>query len=219
MANPEDTENTGIRSSEDIREDLQCPVCFKIPRTTPIFQCEEGHILCNTCHPRLHDCPVCRRPLRNTRCRAIEKIISKLPLRCINFNEGCDEPQALPDKIIEHEKECNYRSVKCVFKRCNDQVVVSKFLEHVTTGKHANTPVHGKDYKKYLVRLSNRCADKKESTYSPRFITCDGRLFAFMKSYDGNGSLKVSIIFIGSQKEADGFSCTIKVYGETSVSN
>ena len=214
MSTPEVTENTGIRSSEDIREDLQCPVCLKIPRTTPIFQCEQGHILCNTCHPRLHDCPVCRRPLRNTRCLVVEKIISKLPLRCINFNEGCDEPQALPDKIIEHEKDCNYRSVKCVFNRCNDQVVVSKFWEHVTTGKHANTSIH----KNSFVRLSNGYGDKKQLTYMPRFMTCNGRLFAFMKSYDAIGSLKVSIIFIGSQKEADSFSCTIKAYGETSVS-
>ena len=92
MAGTSRTESAGIKSSEDIREDLECPVCFKIPRTTPIYQCEQGHIHCKTCHPRLQNCPVCRGPIGNTRNLVVEKIISKLPVQCANFENGCPRP-------------------------------------------------------------------------------------------------------------------------------
>ena len=92
MALGSEREAAGIKSSEDIREDLECPVCFKIPRTTPIYQCEQGHIHCKTCHPRLRDCPICRGPIGNTRNLVVEKIISKLPVQCANFENGCPRP-------------------------------------------------------------------------------------------------------------------------------
>ena len=49
----------GIQSAEDIREDLECPVCQVIPKSVPIYQCKAGHIHCKECHPRLQNCPVC----------------------------------------------------------------------------------------------------------------------------------------------------------------
>ena len=126
-----ESEATGIKSSEDIREDLECPVCFKIPRTTPIYQCEQGHIHCKTCHPRLRDCPVCRGSIGNTRNLVVEKIICKLPVRCTNFENGCEEPQAIPDKITEHEKYCEFRMVNCFHTRCQDSFVLNNPVEHL----------------------------------------------------------------------------------------
>ena len=96
--------------------------CFKIPRTTPIYQCEQGHIHCKKCHPRLRDCPICRGSIGNTRNLVAEKIISKLPVRCTNFEKGCEEPQALPDQITEHEKYCEFRMVNCFYEGCKDSV-------------------------------------------------------------------------------------------------
>ena len=40
--------------------ELKCNVCLNVPKMSPIFQCQEGHILCNDCHPKLSQCPVCR---------------------------------------------------------------------------------------------------------------------------------------------------------------
>ena len=36
-----------IQTLQDLRKDLECPVCFEIPENPPIYQCESGHIHCN----------------------------------------------------------------------------------------------------------------------------------------------------------------------------
>ena len=38
---------------------LECPVCLEVA-STPIFMCEEQHLLCGSCRPRIQACPECR---------------------------------------------------------------------------------------------------------------------------------------------------------------
>ncbi len=66
-----------IISAEDLKEVLECPVCLRIPRSAPVFQCERGHVVCNECHPKLSRCPVCRLPLGKTRSLISEKVLSR----------------------------------------------------------------------------------------------------------------------------------------------
>ena len=41
-----------------LSEELECPVCLQLPRNPPIFQCENGHLICCDCHPKLESkCP------------------------------------------------------------------------------------------------------------------------------------------------------------------
>ena len=39
---------------------LECPVCWSVPRSVPIYQCGNGHLLCKDCKPRLRECPICK---------------------------------------------------------------------------------------------------------------------------------------------------------------
>ena len=36
-------------SFELLKEDLECPVCMDVPESLPIYQCLQGHIICNVC--------------------------------------------------------------------------------------------------------------------------------------------------------------------------
>ena len=47
----------------DIEAALQCPVCYSIPRNLPISSCSSGHIICQSCRPRVTSCPTCRQRL------------------------------------------------------------------------------------------------------------------------------------------------------------
>ena len=64
---------------------LECPVCLDVPNTSPVFQCDNGHLICCKCHPMLTTCPVCRIRLGYSRNLTSEKLIALLSL---NRNEG-----------------------------------------------------------------------------------------------------------------------------------
>ena len=45
---------------EDVKDLLECPVCFETMDSVPIPQCRNGHVVCKDCHPKLENCPICR---------------------------------------------------------------------------------------------------------------------------------------------------------------
>merc|ERR1712196_661924 len=52
---------------------VECPVCLET-FSSSIFQCAEGHMICEACKPKVEGkCPTCRAPLGNNRNRAIEQ--------------------------------------------------------------------------------------------------------------------------------------------------
>ena len=68
-----------IAQKEEDEDQFACPVCLELLKPPlRIFQCPEGHILCENCkeNPALVHCPQCRVPLeRNcSRNRALEEV-------------------------------------------------------------------------------------------------------------------------------------------------
>lgn len=66
-------ENTSINLGEDLKKELQCPICYEYMKP-PISMCENGHSICSNCKPKLRNCPSCRRPFLPTRNRALESL-------------------------------------------------------------------------------------------------------------------------------------------------
>ena len=58
-------------SVSDLRRSLECPVCLETPKAGPLYQCENGHILCSVCIEKVQECPQCRAKLPATRIRNI----------------------------------------------------------------------------------------------------------------------------------------------------
>ena len=54
-------------SEDDVfAKEFECPVCMDdMKPPTRIFQCRNGHVICENCkaHPELNTCPSCRIPL------------------------------------------------------------------------------------------------------------------------------------------------------------
>merc|ERR1719430_983058 len=42
-------------------KELECPVCFEVA-SVPIFCCDDQHIICSDCRPKVSTCPECRDP-------------------------------------------------------------------------------------------------------------------------------------------------------------
>ena len=64
----------------EMEEELECPVCFEVSYSAPIFKCPEDHLMCRSCRPRLSVCPLCRAQLghKYQRFRGAERVAQRL---------------------------------------------------------------------------------------------------------------------------------------------
>ena len=81
--------DTKITLSElQVKEDLNCPVCWETPKSAPVFQCPNGHLVCNQCHPKLQKCPICQVPLAKIRSLICEQLLALAPSRDPNQDDA-----------------------------------------------------------------------------------------------------------------------------------
>ncbi|KAL7141640.1 hypothetical protein ABFS83_08G067300 [Erythranthe nasuta] len=108
------------------KDALDCPICFD-PLSAPIYQCENGHIACESCCNSMYKkCASCQWPIGYNRCRAIERVVESVLIRCRNMVHGC--PATLNySKKLDHERTCIYAPCSCPHIRC-DYVGMSKSL-------------------------------------------------------------------------------------------
>ena len=63
---------------ENIRNLLECPVCYETIKSLPVYQCANGHALCNDCIEKLNNCPICRNDSSLVRSLKLENIVQRL---------------------------------------------------------------------------------------------------------------------------------------------
>ena len=125
MASNNDAFKTFTSHFQDL---LICSVCLDIPTSTPIYQCENGHLLCKSCKPQLKYCPICRKPLPITRNLLAEQSLEKLLIPC--QNEGCGEKVLLAGGQLKHETKCIFAEIKCPIPECVKITCLAKLVEH-----------------------------------------------------------------------------------------
>ena len=197
----------GIQSSEELREDLECPVCFVIPKSGPIYQCEAGHIHCKLCHPQLHECPVCRGPIGNMRSLMTEKIIAKLPRKCVFAEYGCLEDEKLPEEMLLHEKCCNFRLIKCISVGCNEDVPVSDIVDHCRLKHHWKV---SDEVDTLVIFHSNPLAQHQ---IIRSFVRSPKNAFVLYLTRHDQGFISVYVSIIGSRQDIDNeeYQCKIEL--------
>ncbi|PSN30314.1 hypothetical protein C0J52_27237 [Blattella germanica] len=96
---------------------LECPICmeYMIP---PITVCLNGHSICNSCKPRLDNCPSCRGNFTPIRNRDMEDISQEITHPCKNRDQGC-AVHVLLDFKKQHEEECNLSPCMCPLRDVN----------------------------------------------------------------------------------------------------
>ena len=131
-------------SSDKMRQELQCPICLKLPESTPIYQCKSGHLICKDCAPKLNHCGVCRVRLQpSIRSLIAEKMFTEFEVKCKFQKNGCDT-ESMMQTIFAHEKECLYRTIECEDlgfgfcntpqhekENCNGEFVLKRVLKHL----------------------------------------------------------------------------------------
>ena len=59
-----------------LKSNLECPVCLVVPKSGPIYQCRNGHLLCKECHSKMTRCPLCNILLEKLRNLLSEQLVS-----------------------------------------------------------------------------------------------------------------------------------------------
>ena len=129
-------------SISEIEDALECVICLEFPKNSPVYQCENGHVLCNACHGRVINCPSCRVRLGRIRCLAVEKVIAKFGGPCKFSKFGCNA--RLPHELLpSHETMCDWKPVPCPSPNCKEIVPVLKMSKHLERWANAHELVKG----------------------------------------------------------------------------
>jgi hypothetical protein len=78
---------------EYLRDLLECPVCMETIKSVPVYQCNNGHVICKDCIKKLNNCPICRNDSAPARSLQLEKIVQR-PEGIQPENEGPTAPKS-----------------------------------------------------------------------------------------------------------------------------
>ncbi|XP_060525075.1 uncharacterized protein LOC132701291 [Cylas formicarius] len=110
---------------------FECPVCKSFMKP-PIYQCQSGHSICNSCKPRLEKCPTCRAPFGMTRNYSLEGLTVGVSYPCTFHDLGCMMSLS-PADIAKHEAVCPYKPYNCPVHLCtmtgSQDVIVTHLQE------------------------------------------------------------------------------------------
>ena len=118
------------QSMDRVKSQLECPVCFNIPRDLPIPSCSSGHIVCRPCKKRVTECPTCRQPMPANMTNSLAgALVEQVQHSCKFSGQGCEVKMMLKD-LVAHEKECPDRTIKCPWPGCAHLVKLTCFDSH-----------------------------------------------------------------------------------------
>jgi len=200
-------------SAEELKDVLECPVCLKVPRQPPIYQCERGHCICSVCHAKLTNCPVCRIPLGKTRSLIFEKVLSKMPHSCKFSDYGC-KLEHTKTQLETHEKDCGYRLVNCVDLACQTQVPMAQLVEHMKKDHEREDFVHTESntYRSHFIVQSSDFTG--EIMWISDHIVFEDRHFFRECCRSKDGQWFVWVYMIGSRKECEEYIYTVKIMSD-----
>ncbi|CAH8302503.1 unnamed protein product [Eruca vesicaria subsp. sativa] len=147
VSSTEDKSRTGILNLDL----LSCPICVE-PFTIPIFQCDNGHLACSSCCPKLRNkCPSCACPIGHSRCRAMETVLESTSIPCQNAEFGCTQKLTHGEEST-HEKTCTFSPCSCPVQDCNYTGSCKDLYVHYKNIIHQNPQSTSQ---RYRVRCDN----------------------------------------------------------------
>ncbi|PWA81993.1 Aminotransferase-like mobile domain-containing protein [Artemisia annua] len=132
---------------------LDCSICLE-PLSTPIYQCQKGHLACSSCWPETKG--ICLLGKSNElfkRCRGLENVIETVRISCKNAEYGCKETMPY-NKMSEHEQVCPHATCFC---------------------PHSSCPFTGRSKNLYSHFAIQHATSTTRFTYNTTFSLCVGR--------------------------------------------
>jgi len=189
---------------EKLRDKVECPVCFEIPKKAPVPVCPNGHVVCERCVRRR--CPTCRVNMGQGTSTLAVTVIENIEHQC--DNEGCALIFALSD-LPSHMSQCSHRIVKCPGLDCSAKLPMSKLNNHVVT-----CCLEGADIKPHKLPQKFTLKEGKQDFNGILVgLKFDERLF-FLKvtRNQRTGEWFFFVQMIGSLEDTSDYGVTIEVF-------
>ncbi|XP_028414537.1 kelch-like protein 5 [Dendronephthya gigantea] len=137
------------RFQGEVREDLLCSICYKVPKNPRLCQNQE-HIFCFSDISRWllghKTCPVCRDPLTQETLRRptgfLKNFLNDLKIKCDHHERGCPDYVRL-EHLPRHVEECGYAPVMCRNEGCDTEVNRRDVEYHEKTCENIKKNVDG----------------------------------------------------------------------------
>lgn len=190
----------------DIKSLFECPICFDFA-VPPIYQCQNGHLVCQTCSTKITHCPTCRVPIAEPAIRnlQLDRLAETFQFPCkYNFN-GC-EWKSYWFKKRDHEDGCEFISYSCPCPgtTCKWTGLLSQVMPHLAEHHKSITTLKGED----IVFLATD-VNLKGAVDWVMIQSCFNQNFLLVlekqEAKNGQQNFFAVVQLIGSQKEADKF--------------
>jgi len=112
---------------QNLKDKIECPVCYEIPRCGPVPICPNGHIVCIKC--KRDACPTCRTLMGDGKSLIAVAIIEAIDHTC-KFDD-CEKLFPFGDTLKKHETNCPLRTVNCPKTGCNEKVALAGMVKHL----------------------------------------------------------------------------------------
>lgn len=205
-----DLQQSSMRSPQlapcDIKSLFECPICFDYA-VPPIYQCQNGHLVCQGCSSKITHCPTCRVTISDPAIRnlQLDKLANTFQFPCkYNFN-GC-QWKSYWFKKREHEEVCDYISYSCPCPgtACKWTGLLSQVMPHLSEHHKSITTLNGEDIVFLATDINLKGAVDWvmiQSCFNHHFLL----VLEKQELKSGQQQFFAIVQLIGSQKEADKF--------------
>ena len=200
-----------VLSLEDIQDAIECVICLDIPKNDPVYQCNHGHILCNECHARVTDCPICKVKLGRTRALVVEKVLAKYP-RCCKFEDyGCNVK--LPKEQLQtHENVCVHKTLNCPMLFCKTIISQIQLMQHIyEEHAHYYIKIDKPSWNGDLVKIQDAIASETGYSWHPTLVEFDGKHFFHECWKDVSGTWHCWVYMVGNNNDSQNYIFTVKI--------
>ena len=211
------------------RNNLICEICGSRNKAVKKVWCPCGFCqdqICLNCESERKKCPRCEVPQSANHCEMIENFkyfLKTYEFFCVNKENGCQEKLssltwslASRAALKNHEKECIYRSVPCIFSTfddkydCEAEVTFQNVIRHYEE-EHVNWKL-----KNQVLMAKNHLILNERSTFShPITFSLNNQTFLLVQK-TSNQITYYWVYLLGSPEEAKDLSYILRFFGKDS---
>ncbi|CAG7827825.1 unnamed protein product [Allacma fusca] len=215
------SQSSSSQRGKPVPKKYTCPICleFLLP---PVYQCVNGHLICDICHVKVKTCPQCRDAFVGKKIRnlAVEEIVRECSYECKNLEAGCMLKRKY-DQVRDHDLDCKFSSLnfcESLGINCNIKIGEPGIVEHLKTVHRIRGLATPPSNTELVVDIHQTIPKVELDRWNvfmglPHFFIFDGKVFFLKTLVDAKEKcISWMICVAGSQKSVEKYEAKITYF-------